>query len=188
SVQRFLKTGRWQAHQGDVGHVAVAGLDARGKLGVYEVFVGAPHPDLEKLVPRAQAHKPHTFIRFLSIDEYFNNSPRGWLRTTTVLRAKDPDVATRAAARAKELFDTQVSPDGKSVKAWFNKASRRLDPSTEGRVGPCSGFANAVYDYRFEPGFGIPVSPEAVDESPLLEVVGTKTIEALEPLVSKFRF
>jgi hypothetical protein len=188
SVERFLKTGKWQVHKGDVGHVAVAGIGPKGQLGVYEVFVGAQHPDLEKLVTKAQAAKPHAFIRFLSIDAYFNDSPRGWLRTTTVLRAKDPDVGARAAARAKELFDTQVSPDGQSVKPWFNKASRRLDPSAEGRTGPCSGFTNAAYDYRFDPGFGIPVAPEAIDESPILEVVGTKTIEALEPIVERFKF
>jgi hypothetical protein len=188
SVERFFKTGKWKAHRGDVGHVGVAGIGPNGQLGVYEVFVGAEYPELEKLVTKAQARKPHAFIRFLSIDEYFNKPPRGDLRTTTVLRAKDPEVGARAAARAKVLFDTQVSPDGRHVKPWFNKANRYLDPSAEGRTGPCSGFVNAVYNYVFAPGFGIPVAPEAIDESSILKVVATKTIEAITPFVERFKF
>ena len=177
SVEKFLETGRWEAHRADVGHVAIAGRDARGNMGVYEIFVGKPFPELDRLLTDKQRSRPHTFVQFRSAHSFFNDVPVGWIRTTSVMRPKDQRMAEAAAARARQMFDTQVAPDGKSADAWFTSAPRKFSPWAEGRTGPCSSFVNKAYDHRFDPGHGIPVSPESITESPMLELVGMKTVE-----------
>ncbi|MEB3188412.1 MAG: hypothetical protein VKP72_13340 [bacterium] len=177
SVERFLETGRWDAHRADVGHVAIAGRDRSGRMGVYEIFVGKPFPELDRLLPENLRGKPHTFVQFRSAHSFFNDAPVGWIRTTMVMRPKDPRLAEQAAARARQMFDTQVSPDGKSARAWYTSAPRLFAPWADGRTGPCSSFVNKAYDHRFDPGHGIPVSPESITESSLLQLVGMKTVE-----------
>jgi hypothetical protein len=180
-VERFLKTGKWEMHKGFIGHVGVVARGPNGKLGVYEVFTEAVDPGLEKLLTPAQKSKPHAFIRFMSLEEYFDNAPRGWIRTSKVLRPEDPSLATKAASRAEELYRTQVSSDGKTVKPWFPNANRHLDRAAETRTGPCSGFVNAAYSFVFDPGFGILASPESISVSRRLKLVGSKTITDIKP-------
>jgi hypothetical protein len=189
SVERFLETGRWEAHRADVGHVAIAGRDARGQMGVYEIFVGKPFPELDRLLTDRQRARPHTFVQFRSAKSFFNDVPTGWIRTTMVMRPKDPRMAEAAATRARDLFESQVSPDGRSARAWYTSAPRLFSPWAEGRTGPCSSYVNRAYGNRFDPGHGIPVSPESITESPLLELVGMKTVDKVSRATDRpFKF
>ncbi len=180
TVERFVRTGRWQPYKADIGHVGIVGVGPNGQMGIYEIFVGHPEPALEKLMPERLRRKPHTFVRFVTTDQFFNVVPEGFMRTTMVVRHPDPKVAAKSAARARKLFDTQLTPDGKRAFAWFTDANRHLDPSVKDRSGPCSAFVNAAYDYRLNRPVGIPVSPEAIMDESGMQMVGYKTIETIK--------
>jgi hypothetical protein len=77
TVAQGLKTGNWRRHEGVVGHVGLVVKDRSGQLAVLEVVPEHVDPALDRRLTPAQRAKPHTWIRKLSIDDYFNKAPRG---------------------------------------------------------------------------------------------------------------
>lgn len=181
SITEGIRTGDWHIHKSAVSHSGIVAKNAQGELRVIQMVSGETPEELAKLLTPRQQKLKATFLREDSISDFFNVKGTPITRST-VMRPKDPEAAARAARRAQELLDTQVTPEG--IHPWYSKLPHSLSP--DGRGGVCSTFVDKAYDFDFKQPMHLPTTPEHFVIDPRLELVGDRAVTEIKAAGSSF--
>lgn len=176
-----LRTGDWKIHKSAVSHAGIVAKNTKGELRVIQMVSGETPEELAKLLTPRQEKFKATFLREDSIHDFFNVQGTPITRST-VMRPKDPEAALKAARRAQELLDTQVTPEG--IHPWYSKFPHSLSP--DGRGGVCSTFVDKAYDFSFKQPMHLPTTPHHFVIDPRLEVVGDRIVTDIKAVGSSF--
>jgi hypothetical protein len=176
SLTEWMRTGHWETHKSAVSHSGIVVRDPETQeLRVVQMVSGATPEELAPKLTGAQKKLKATFLRNDSIADFFNDTATP-ITQATVMRPKDAAMGAKAAAKALEYYDTQVSGD--TTHPWFAKLPHSLAPG--GRGGVCSTFVDLAYDGHFKQKLHLPTTPEHFVVSPDLEMVGDRSVTDIE--------
>jgi len=181
TITEGVRTGDWHIRKSAVSHAGIIAKNAKGELRVIQMVSGETPEDLAKLLTPRQKKLKATFLRDDSIQDFFNVKGTPITRAT-VMRPKDPEAAARAARRAKELLDTQVTPQG--THPWYSKFPHSLSP--DGRGGVCSTFVDMAYGNAFKQPLHLPTTPLHFVIDPRMTTVGDRVVTDIKAAGSSF--
>lgn len=181
TITEGLRTGDWHIQKSAVSHSGIVAKNAQGELRVIQMVSGDTPEELAKLLTPRQKKLKATFLREDSIHDFFNVEGTPITRAT-VMRPKDPEAAAKAARRAKELLDTQVTPQG--THPWYSKFPHSLAP--DGRGGVCSTFVDMAFDNAFKQPMHMPTTPLHFVIDPRMSVVGDRVVTDIKAAGSAF--
>jgi hypothetical protein len=180
TLRGFFETGHWKLQKSEVSHSGIVVRRADGTLGVVHMVSGSPPAELAKHLSWFQKKTKTTFLREESLDAFFN-IPGTPITQATVMRHGDAAVASKAAKKALDYFNTQVT-DAKE-QPWYSKLPHSWSPNNRG--GVCSTFDDLAFDERFQSRHHLPTTPHTFAISPELEMVGDRSITAIEAATPK---
>lgn len=182
TIRGFLETGKWQLEKSEVSHSGIVVKRPDGTLAVVHMVSGQPPEGTADQLSWWQKKIKTTYLREDSLEDFFNvqGTP---ITQSTVMRHGDRAIAEKAAAKARQYYDTQLTETDK--KPWYSKLPHSLSPDKRG--GVCSTFVDKAFDERFESRHHLPTTPHTFAISPELEMVGDRSIIAIEPSAAAAR-
>lgn len=176
TLRGFFETGEWKLQKSEVSHSGIVVRRPDGTLGVVHMVSGSPPEDLAKHLSWWQKKIKTTYLREESLDAFFNVAGTP-ITQATVMRHGDFDVASKAAKKARNYLDTQVT-DAKK-QPWYSKLPHSWSPNDRG--GVCSTFVDLAFDERFQSRHHLPTTPHTFAISPELEMVGDRSVTNIAP-------
>lgn len=177
TIQAFLEKHHWIKQTSEVSHSGIVVKNAAGEMRVIHMVSGAPPEGTEQYLTKLQKKFKVTYLRNETPEQFFN--VKGEPSTqSTVMRHPDARMAQRAAKKAQQYFDTQLTATEKHP--WYSKLPHSLAP--DGRGGVCSTFVDLMYGEHFQYASHLPTTPHTFATSPELKQVADRSITQIEAL------
>lgn len=175
TMLNFFKTGKWNPERATVSHSGIVVKDHSGAMSVVQMVSSESPKNLESKLTNFQKKIKACFLQQVPVDQFFDDgapTARG-----VVLRPKDQAAALKAARKAQNYVDTQVTAT--ATHPWYSKLPHSIAP--DGRGGVCSTFVDECYDEAFHNPYHLPTTPEHyLDDTAALDKVGDRRMTQVQ--------